>query len=185
MTDANEVNEVSPENSVMQNSNVLKFSTDEKDGTPNEALPGEYPPAVKRYGFSLGDTHLLVPEGEYCELIVDFKLSLLPNSPEHLLGVMNLRGNLVPLYQTPALKQTNNTLFYAFLIGKPKNGAAILIDSKPRSIDILPNHKELAIESPDWLSGCTTKMYDIEGEPWSDLNSNALFRKLASQPLIS
>ncbi len=136
----------------------------------------------KRYGFTIENTHLLAPEGEYCELIPNFKVSLLPNAPKHMLGIINLRGNLVPLYKTSGTQLPKGTDAYALLIGDPKKGAAVLIYGKPRAISIQEETPTTDAKfSSSWLEGCIDASYQIDGETWNSVNTENFFKKLANK----
>ncbi|MFL0805157.1 MAG: hypothetical protein K6L81_15700 [Agarilytica sp.] len=136
----------------------------------------------KRYGFTIENTRLLAPEGEYCELIPNFNVSLLPNSPKHMLGIINLRGNLVPLYKTTGTQIPKGTNAYALLIGDPKKGAAVLIYGKPKAISIQEETPttEVNVSAP-WLEGCIDTSYHIDGETWNSINTDIFFKKLANK----
>ncbi len=136
----------------------------------------------KRYGFTIENTHLLAPEGEYCELIPNFNVSLLPNSPKHMLGIINLRGNLVPLYKTSGTQLPKGTDAYALLIGNPKKGAAVLIYGKPKAISIQEETPTTETKySSSWLEGCIDTSYQIDGEIWNSINTELFFKKLANK----
>ncbi|MFL0801300.1 MAG: hypothetical protein K6L80_12665 [Agarilytica sp.] len=136
----------------------------------------------KRYGFTIENTHLLAPEGEYCELIPNFQVSLLPNAPKHMLGIINLRGNLVPLYKTSSTQLPKGTSAYALLIGDPKKGAAVLIYGKPKAISIQEDTPTAEAEfSSSWLEGCIDASYYIDGETWNSVNTEKFFKKLANK----
>jgi hypothetical protein len=59
-----------------------------------------------RYGFSIGEVGLLVGQSAGCEVIAIPTIARLPTTPAWLLGVANLRGNLVPIFDLPALLET-------------------------------------------------------------------------------
>ncbi len=149
----------------------------------SEAEDQQHTSAIrKRYGFTIENTHLLAPEGEYCELIPNFNVSLLPNSPKHMLGIINLRGNLVPLYKTSGTQLPKGTDAYALLIGEPKKGAAVLIYGKPKAISIQEETPTTETKfSASWLEGCIDTSYQIEGKIWNSINTEIFFKKLANK----
>lgn len=172
-----------------QNSAIATHTRAASYSSKNEdyARVGEKPAKVisKHYGFSVDGVNFLAPEGLYCELIYEFNISQLPNAPKHMLGLINLRGNLIPLYQiaeTKDSKGSKGSRNYAFLIGEAKKGAAILISGKPHLITI-DDHTE---NIPDntclpWLEGCIEASYQIQGETWHRIDSDSLFKKLANK----
>jgi len=52
----------------------------------------------RRYGVRIGDVRILLPNGLESEVLDNSKLTLLPRTPPGLLGVLNVRGSLVPLF---------------------------------------------------------------------------------------
>lgn len=137
---------------------------------------------AKHYGFSVDGINFLAPEGLYCELISDFKISQLPNAPKHMMGLINLRGNLIPLYRVSETKETKLAATYAFLMGDPKHGAALLIHEKPRSITIDDSHTKTQTKSTlPWLEGCVEECFRIDTVTWNKINIRNLFKKLANK----
>jgi twitching motility protein PilI len=59
--------------------------------------------AVVRYGYRVGDIGLLVGERADCEVIPAPRIVRIPTTPRWLLGVANLRGGLVPLFDLRTL----------------------------------------------------------------------------------
>jgi twitching motility protein PilI len=59
--------------------------------------------AVVRYGYRISGIGLLVGERVGCEVISLPTLARIPTSPAWLLGVANLRGSLVPMFDLQAL----------------------------------------------------------------------------------
>ncbi len=142
-------------------------------------------PRLKRYGFSIHGIKLLAPHEAYCELIPDFHPSPLPNAPEHVLGLINLRGNLIPIYQLANVQEKNRRRSYALLIGQVKNSAALVIDDKPRAVSLEETHEtHITTETegfPSWLKESVTDTVIVNGERWHNLNANKLFTLLAQR----
>ncbi len=136
------------------------------------------------YSISLGQDNILAPEGIYSELITDYTLSRLPNSPKHLMGLINLRGNLVPLYclDRELAKRHARQQQYAFLIGDTKRGAAILVHEKP-NVFILNDELSAADKhcQNSWLEGCVQQSYRRDSQIWHALDHDKLFMKLANR----
>jgi len=51
----------------------------------------------RRHGFFIGTTGLLLPKGIVCEVRNELHVTRLPNAPRWVIGMVNLRGNIVPL----------------------------------------------------------------------------------------
>lgn len=95
--------------------------------------------AARCYGFTVADRHFLLDEGQAAELISQPLFTPMPNSPEHCLGLANIRGNIVPYYSIralmqPTLEQTHESHRYALLLGDVINGVLLAIDAKPVAV---------------------------------------------------
>ncbi|VUD62012.1 hypothetical protein TDB9533_02948 [Thalassocella blandensis] len=139
--------------------------------------------AIRRYGFSIGSFHFLAPQGLFCELLVDLDITPLPNAPTHMVGLSNHRGNIIPIYTlAPLLGLTTIKNKYAYLLGQPEDGAALLINDKPALIDLTEaemlahGHDKL----PTLLNDCVEHSHNTKGNIWHALDHKSLFRKLAS-----
>lgn len=138
---------------------------------------------VRCYGFELGDYRLLVRQGRYCELIASYSIADLPNGPDYLLGLINVRGNLVPVYDLQAVLEgrPKEKHRYALMIGKPLKAAALTIPRKPVSFDLsslLPAGPPEGL--PAMLAGLITDTYLAADTPWSVIDDEKLFRLLAA-----
>lgn len=54
--------------------------------------------SFRTHAFVVGNIGLLIPSGEVSEVSDALPMCRLPNTPEWLLGVANLRGNMVPVF---------------------------------------------------------------------------------------
>lgn len=125
----------------------------------------------------------MVPHGLFCELLVDINITPLPNSPSHLVGLSNHRGNIIPIYTLapllglPAMKQK-----YVYLLGQPEDGAALLINDKPSLINLIDAEKIENYDDnlPSMLEGCVEESQTTQGKTWHSLDHKSLFRKLAA-----
>lgn len=134
------------------------------------------------YGFEIGQYKLLVPQGRYCELLTHYQLAALPNAPEQFLGLTNVRGNLVPVYQLePLLGGGGEKCPYALVIGNLSNAAALAIAKKPVQFDLSSLEPvEIPEEFPDCLRLAITSSHLENGRVWSTINHEWLFRYLSS-----
>lgn len=117
---------------------------------------------IRAYGFQLGGVNYLAPVGLYCELVSEFKLAQLPNSPEHFCGLIAVRGNLVPVYQLYSVLGLSRPQHkYVFIMGSGNKAAAIMLLDKPKTINI--NDYQLidtpTISAPEFLQGFISGEY--------------------------
>lgn len=147
-----------------------------------QAADKETPYRVRCYGFSIDTLNLLAPQGLYCELLTGNAVSPLPNSPNHFLGLTNVRGNLVPVYQLePMLELAPLKSFYTLIFGHPASAAGLVIKKKPQPVDITDLEGNSASDAlPDILNKIITRSYRINEQEWHVINHVALFKQLSS-----
>ncbi len=138
---------------------------------------------VRRFGFSINkNLNLLVQEGIYCELIIDVNLAPLPFSPKHVAGLLNLRGNIITVYALNAfIEREQPPARYAYLIGKPSEGAALLVDEKPKIVNIATQGKQIPPDQyvNEKLRPFIDTSYSIDNISWHSLDHSKLFLALA------
>ncbi len=87
----------------------MTTSTSNNEVLPSQALNEFVPPAMDletrsesqsavRYGIEFAEIHLLIPQFGGSEVLLQSPTFQLPNTPGFLLGVSNIRGNIVPIY---------------------------------------------------------------------------------------
>ena len=139
--------------------------------------------AHRRYGFSIGNFHFLAPHGVFCELLVDIDITPLPGAPSHFVGLANHRGNILPIYTlAPLLGIASIKSKYAYLLGQPADGAAILINDKPSLIDL--SEAETVDNTQENLPGILEQCVDFtqadKNTSWHAIKHESLFRQLAN-----
>jgi twitching motility protein PilI len=89
-----------------------------------------------RYGFRIGGISLLVGQNTSSEVLERVPVYPLPKAPTGLLGLVNLRGNLVPIFDIKPLLELDssstpdkNTLL---ILGIGEKAVGILIDGLPQ-----------------------------------------------------
>lgn len=137
------------------------------------------------YGITIGDYHLLLETSIYCEIIDYIEPAKLPNTPDHFLGLCNLRGNLVPVYQFPELQfnKTNNNKRYIFIIDKKEKSAALVLNSLPQRCDLKGvDQSRLVPTKLSLISDFSSASYEYAGKTWYLINPSELFAHLATNP---
>jgi twitching motility protein PilI len=117
--------------------------------SPGDALARFDPPKEKlgrndayavsqRYGFHVGGIDLLIHPDTVAELVEQATIFPIPNAPHWLRGLINLRGNLVPIYDLRVLLEVadeNEQLAHRILIlDRGDNMVGLLIDGLPQAI---------------------------------------------------
>lgn len=89
-----------------------------------------------RYGFQVGGIGLLIGQDTVSEVVEQTAVYPLPNTPSWLVGLVNLRGNLVPVFdvkQFLELEDGNNQDKRRLLIlDRGEKAVAVLIDGLPQ-----------------------------------------------------
>jgi len=97
------------------------------------------------FGFSISGEDFVVSARHFCEVFTDIAIAPLPNAPSVLLGLVNLRGLLLPVYQlqvflsaaSPADQgQKTSRKKIVLVIGKGERAVGLLIDALPVSLSL-------------------------------------------------
>jgi twitching motility protein PilI len=94
--------------------------------------------AAVRYGYRIGDIGLLVGEHAGCEVIPAPPIARIPTTPKWLLGVANLRGGLVPIFdlrallEVPAGHKADDR--FALIFDRGEHAVGILVSEHPVSL---------------------------------------------------
>jgi chemotaxis signal transduction protein len=113
--------------------------TDVMDKIPVGSISAvTFEPDRERYfSFNLASYSFAVNASHFCEVFVAPAIAPLPNAPEILLGLCNVRGILVPVYQLHGLLHQNIPAHRTiFCIGKGEHAVGILTDNLPSSVSL-------------------------------------------------
>lgn len=91
-----------------------------------------------RYGFRVSSLGLLIAVNTGSEVVEARGIALLPNAPRWLAGVMNLRGNPVPVFDLCAAldlpRNDESQKSMVLVLEKGEHAAGLLIDGLPRVV---------------------------------------------------
>ncbi len=91
----------------------------------------------ERYGFLIGDMHFLIAQGTASEVLDQTAVYPLPNTPPWLMGLINLRGNLVPVFDArPFLDLTENVgqrKRWLLILDRGDKAGGLFIDGPPQA----------------------------------------------------
>ena len=169
---------------------------------PSEALTRLQPQTIEgareegstfeqiRYGFELGPIGIFIPSGMVCEVIDMQRIFLLPNAPKELSGLINLRGNLVPVFDLSRLLrvQEENTEgkdkyqdnLYMLIIGSDVKAMAFVIKALPQPIPTEQHEPELP-PIAEYARKFVINAYSFQHRTWIDLDLEAFLVSLHSQ----
>jgi len=135
-----------------------------------------------RYGFRVGAYNILIDSQTLCEVVKSAPIYRMPNTPPWVLGVINLRGNLVPVFDLvkrlePAASGSEDQELLVLEQGEQAIG--IYIDGLPRGLRIDPDDSEqqaaIPADMPDSIKQHVTAAYRIEDAIWLEINHRDLF----------
>ena len=107
---------------------------------PTQApAPGERADVVeRRYGVRLSEYGLLLPQAALCEIAETLPDCRLPNTPAWFAGVMNQRGNIVPVFDMAALLETNHgagpARAWVLIVGTRDDAVGLCIRELPQTV---------------------------------------------------
>jgi len=133
----------------------------DKQSQQKDSVAEQLDDVVQLVGFMIGDEEYSVPILSIQEIIKPFAWTRVPQVPNYVLGVFNLRGSVIPLidlrlkFGLPSKKQGEDTRFIVMRHGN--DVAGFVIDRLTMAIRI---KKENIGPAPDTLNGDDTA---IEG----------------------
>jgi twitching motility protein PilI len=130
-----------------------------------------------RFGVRVGDIGLLVPAGMHSELVEDSKIYPLPTAPGGFLGLINLRGTLVPVFDLKALFQMGNPAARKtrlLVLNTDERAVGFLIDALPETLRTTRRLAQCPI-LPTILQEHTLAVYAIDGRVWVEFEFDGFF----------
>ena len=169
-----------------------KSSTDWQ--TPTEALTrfkpdpmamdshAAVPVHTKRYGFKIGDFGFILADNEKAEIVDQLAVCPMPNTPVWFKGMINVRGNLVPVFDLKKYldMKDEQPARRLLIIGQGAKAASLLIDELPEVVEF----SKLAADMPPLppiLQTCTRKVYLYNQFIWLDLDFSGIFTELGAR----
>lgn len=143
---------------------------------------------IVRYGYRIASLNLLVPQFSASEVLHMQATTRLPRTPVWLLGMLNLRGNLLPLFdmrRVLGLDQAAKSLGqYVLVLGKGSQALGIVVDAQPQALKSLlpsasipPVHERLRPH----VSNCQI----CDEQLWLEFHHDSFFEQLAGNSSAS
>jgi twitching motility protein PilI len=140
-----------------------------------------------RYGINIGNQSLLFDKSILCEATINTNVYPIPNIPPWLNGMINLRGNLIPVFMIDKFlmddekeDKGNNIVF---VIGEGANAVGLLIDELPVAVEIDEENIE-SISPPDnapkIFSDAVTNAYEVDETVWLEIDIDTVIKNLES-----
>jgi twitching motility protein PilI len=132
-------------------------------------------------GFRVGSLGFLLDASIYCEIVDQNKISLLPNVQPWLSGVLNLRGNIVPVIDLHILleEETTNPKNRRLLaVDRGKKTVAFWIEGYPQMLNDALQQAVTKPALPDILTPAVTAYYLRDTQLWMAIALDKLFKSL-------
>lgn len=132
-----------------------------------------------RYGFKIKSIGLLIYPDALCEVKKIFVVYPIPKTKRWFQGLVNIRGNLIPVYDLSIMLGTTDVPTQhenLLIIDKGPESVGILIDDIPQQCDTndwieLSNIPDL----PSGLSECVDVAYTQDDSIWLEFNHKKFF----------
>jgi twitching motility protein PilI len=136
------------------------------------------------FGIHIANLGLLMSTASYCEVLDKIQVNALPNVQQWLSGIMNLRGNIVPVFDLHLMLEevADNKKRRLMAIDRGDKAVALWIDGFPEIIDskCLQPLKLLPV-LPQIFQNTVTCGYTKEDQVWLDVKLEDLFKILGRQ----
>jgi len=174
---------------------VQKNNTDWQ--TPTEALTRFKPDDLilgsdsavsehaNRYGFKVGNFGFILADRGKAEVTDQLAVCPIPNTPIWFSGMINVRGNLVPVFDLKKYLNINDEQHAErlLIIGQGTKAVSLLIEQLPEVVEV----NNLATDMPPLppiLQPYTRKVYFYNQVIWLDLDYDEFFTELGARLVI-
>ena len=185
--DVPEMSELSLERALSNLRGELSLTADDDDGPSTAAtvaFSGQH--ATKRYGILLSEVGLLIPAGEFSELITQQPITPIPTKVDCFIGLINLRGNLVPtfeleiLFKSRSQRQLGNgagsttdkqSRHLVLVLGKGGDAVGFRLSDVPITLTLAAQQKVRGIpELPQSIADFCAGAYTTEKNIWLEFD---------------
>ena len=135
-----------------------------------------------RQGICVGELGLMINFNDSSELTDIPPIYHLPNTPRWLLGVVNLHGRLIPVFDLLRFlhldRSADKTTQWLLILGHDADAAGILIDNLPYRLKWTNEKQSDADLAPTLLEAHVRACCMIDDRIWFDLDSTSLLNAL-------
>lgn len=136
-----------------------------------------------RYGFRSAGLGLLIPQGVGSEVVPMMPMAIIPNGPTWLMGMINLRGNLVPICDLQRLIDGKSGASLdkpmILVIDKGEKAAGFLISEYPLAMTELHPADQMS-GIPQSLQKQVKSMTSPDGQLWLEFDHEAFLEEASS-----
>jgi twitching motility protein PilI len=140
-----------------------------------------------RQGVKVGASGILLPYLEKVEIIELESVCPIPNTPMWFMGMINNRGNLLPVFDLNLLMEieVEQSSRWLMILGTGGRAAGLCIDTLPAAID---NPQQVGVDQIDTQIGVPVALrpylagaYSHNGALWMDITYDKLFLDLCAR----
>ena len=143
--------------------------------------PAVFEGEQNRQGFLVGLLGLMIPFDEGSELTEMPPLHHLPNTPSWFLGMVNLHGRLLPVFDLLRflnLERESDTKQMLLVVGHDADAAGFVIDGLPQRLRWTSAMQSDADLAPRRLEAHVRASCLIDGKIWFDINTITLLNAI-------
>ncbi|MGH1538658.1 MAG: chemotaxis protein CheW [Gammaproteobacteria bacterium] len=142
---------------------------------------------MRTYGFKVGDMNLIIDEATTCEILEVSNIHYVPLSAKWLIGVSNIRGDVIPVIDLEELV-TGNSKEAAFnngtlaVLGEGENSIGIELDELPVLLEFTKTERLID------YSGLTERIqpfiqyaYKKDADIWLCINFESFIQTIAME----
>ena len=168
------------QNNLINALNRLQHTAFEKEFLSGDVVTDADAKPESFFGFGVGIYNFMVMASCFCEVFVETTIASVPNAPESLVGLSNIRGVLIPVYQIHTeLKVQLPKKSIIFVLGKGDAAVGLLIDSLPVSLSLSAYQYEIVTKQENpLLQKIVQKNYFSNSTHWLLINGHELGHKL-------
>ncbi|MEE4380095.1 MAG: chemotaxis protein CheW [Candidatus Competibacteraceae bacterium] len=137
-----------------------------------------------RYGFLVSDIGLLIHQDTTSEVIEQIPVYPIPHMPSWLPGLINLRGNLIPVFDLKLFlgleQHDEQQKQWLLILGTDDQAVSLFCDGLPRIVDTTHPLGRLP-PLPTALRPHAVRAYAYEGIIWSEFDHEHFFKSASAQ----
>ncbi len=141
--------------------------------------------ARRRRGFRIGTIGLVPEAGTLCEILERPRIYPIPNTADCCLGMINLRGTLIPAFEVHAAfgaGADDGPGRWVIAIGNGAEAGALCIDGLPEQVELSTDSRIATIPPlPGSLHPHVLGGYQCGGVLWFEFDHAGLFRAIAER----
>lgn len=138
----------------------------------------------QREGFIIGHLGLMIRYEDGSELSDMPATYRLPNAPDWFIGIANLHGLLVPVFDLAiylGLAHQPGAKPMLLVLGHGADAAGVLIDGLPQRLRFKPGDRAEGAPVPTVLEACVHQTYWAAERTWMDLQVPVLLNQLSNE----